>query len=305
MKITSYHELLQAGREANRIQPEPANPAAKVRKQDHGAQLDMFSRGLALPTGAGTAIQATQILRSNLFGMVQKGSRKGVSGLPVFVASGGGIRIRMTYTGLQLDQSHHTTLLTLYQVLQQHIQHQITSLGTEGIYTIMETTATEILARMGQTNIGGKNRRILKRQLTELSASALSVTREDGEGQTVKVSHILNGYEYNDRRDCLIVGINREFIRLMAGGYSIIDWAVWLGLSGAGRTLYSLMVTHDKGRNQFMTVDQIKAVCGSEMKDNARFIYRHIKPALRQLEQAGIIDTGWTAQGGRVQWTRA
>ena len=212
----------------------------------------------------------------------------------------------MSYTGARLDQNDHTILMALYRILQEHLEHQITTQEQrKQVYTKLKCSGRGLLADTGRS-IGGSGWATIKKMLTRLSATALVIERTEADGmENTLVMGIVGYWNYNDRKDVLTVGINHGFIRMMSAGYSIIDWDIWLSLSGVGKTLYGIICTHDQGRRQYLTVQQFMEACGSGMKNMEIFKSRYLRPALEELEQAGIIEPGWIAKGGRIQWTRA
>ena len=276
----------------------------KVRNEtraEKARQLDLFDQGLMYPTGQDTAMAANDILRGSLFGPVKRGTRKLVQGLTVLKW---GKDIEMTYSGAQLDQADLDTLLALGRMIQTNganIDNTIRK-GKDG-FTRVTCSSRSLLDDMGRAT-GGNSMKWLYSSLDRLGGK-IRLSRRNLRGQWRIISTPMVGsWGHDEDTRTLVINVNHDFIEILRGGHTIIDWQKRLSFSTFGKWLYGFVCTHEPGKTQYQTTRKLMTSYGSHHGRCRDFLKRELRPALAALDQEGIIDT-WAVRGHMITWTRS
>jgi hypothetical protein len=209
------------------------------------------------------------ILRSALFGVIQRGKRRYQEG--VELASIGDIKI--IYTGPRLDQGD----LDVWE--------QCLSLArSEGLGEKIQFTANDFLRSIGR-GVGRTQHVWLKKALTRLSGSVVEI--EDGD--RAYFGTLLNGGGRDESSGRYVIEINLK-IKALYGhtAWTQIQWDERHRLNKhLAQWLHGFYSTH---KQPFpIKVETIHKLCGSETKNLIRF-KQALKAALKELSRV----TGWS-----------
>ncbi|HDF2366297.1 TPA: replication initiator protein A [Morganella morganii] len=186
------------------------------------------------------------VLRSALFGLVEKGKRKFEKG--VIKASLNGYVIK--YTGEQLDQSDFDVWLELLKRFSEEKSENVIFSFNSFLNSINRST-------------GKKDYLWLKGVLTRLQACSVEISYKNTTYQGTLVTRMIRGDDDND----IIQGVmlNKELFVLFSGkDWTLIDRNIRISLKGKplAQWLYSFYCTH-KDPIPY-SVEMIKSLCGSD-----------------------------------------
>lgn len=218
------------------------------------------------------------ILRSALFGVVRRGRRPYYEDTEITAWKGVAIR----YTGPRLDQADEDVWL---QVLQLHQEQQDAGLGTR-----FEVSIKGLLRELGRAS-GQKNREWLRKSLTRLVATAVSVQADRHE----YTGSLVDEFVRDEATGRYTISVNPRMAALFRHGWSKLerDQRLALGQDQTAKWLHSFISTHraDPLRIGF---DKIHALGGSEAE--MREYRRSVRRALDHLVVQGTIRA-WSDDG--------
>lgn len=230
------------------------------------------------------------LLRSPLFAAIGRGPRRYVERQEI--GRWGDVKIR--YTGPQLDQSDLSVWMAVL-----HIARQQTIAGGHAC----RVTAYRLLGLLGRTD-SGKNREILQRQLSRLSATAieLNIGEYGFEGSLIDEVHRDNVSR------AYLIHLNQRLDTLFQQNMSTwVDWAVRNELNGQplAQWLHSFYSTHAQPYS--LKIETIHSLCGSEavcMRDFSKALRKSLDAVGRALKRHGAIFK-WEIHAGLVRVQRS
>lgn len=211
------------------------------------------------------------VLRGALFAAIQGKGRRYMK--REVIASQKGIRIR--FTGMQLDQSDMDVWEQAIQLAREH------PLGTR-----CEFTAHGFL-KVLERSVGKKNHTWLKDAFARLASALVEITVED----RTYFGTLIDEGARDEVTGEYVLEINPKLLALYEAGYTHINWserqlirgkplALWLhGFISSHKTPYPL------------SVEYLHKLSGGSNPDVPGF-RRHLKNALHELEQQGLILEG-------------
>lgn len=224
-------------------------------------------------------------LRSPLFAALGRGPRRYMERQEIVRLGGGTI----LYTGLQQDQSDLSVWMATL-----HIARQQTIAGHA-----CRTTAYQLLGLLGRTDTG-KNREILQRQLSRLSATAIEITIGEFsyEGSLIEETK-----RADDGSRAYLIHLNPMLVRLFQSDMTTwVNWAVRNELNSQplAQWLHSFYATH---AHPFpMKIKTIHDLCGSEarcLRDFAKNLRRSLDAVGNAVRRHGAAFT-WRIDSGLV-----
>ncbi|OOC08863.1 plasmid replication initiator TrfA [Thioalkalivibrio halophilus] len=221
------------------------------------------------------------ILRSALFGVVKRGRRAYYEGEEITAWRGTTIR----YTGPRLDQADEDVWL---QILQLHQEQENTGLGTR-----FEVSIKGLLRELDRAD-GKRNREWLRKSLTRLVATAVSVQAENKE----YVGSLVQEFVRNEETGRYTISVNPRLASLFRHGWTKLERAQRLGLGQdqTAKWLHSFIFTH-RGKPLHISWEKLQALGGSE--SSLREYRRSGRRALSTLSEIGAIHS-WSDDGRNV-----
>lgn len=183
-------------------------------------------------------------LRSALFGAVSKGYRPYFERVKINALGG----ISITYTGALLDQGD----LDVWETVLHLARTQ--ELGSE-----CRVTAYRLLKELGKTDTG-KNRTILDRHLSRMSATALQVRVGEHSYEGSLIHEVYRDYETRT----YVIRLNPNLrVLFLADQFTDVDWAVRQGLNGRplAKWLHGFYASH--ARPYDLRIETLHRLCGS------------------------------------------
>jgi len=209
------------------------------------------------------------VLRSALFGVIQRGRRKFLD--RVAVASIDGLNVR--HTGPRLDQAD-------LDVWEQCLHLARTSpLGDR-----LEFTSYSFLKAIGR-GTGKSQREWLKSALTRLQVSAVEIE----ESRRAYSGQLLRDYARNDQSGRYVIEVNPKIIALFGqDGWTGLEWEQRQALKRQplAQWLHGFYSTH-KNPHPYK-VATLQRLCGSETKE----LYKFRQQLRKAMEQVAAV-TGW------------
>ncbi|HEK1159515.1 TPA: replication initiator protein A [Proteus mirabilis] len=210
------------------------------------------------------------VLRSALFGLVEKGKRKYEKGVVKAALNG----YTIIYTGEQLDQSDFDVWLELLK--------RFSEGKSENIIFSFNSFLNSI-----NRNTGKKDYLWLKGVLTRLQACSVEIKCKNITYQGTLVTRMIRDEKDSDVVQGVV--LNKELFVLFSGkDWTLIDRNVRLSLKGKplAQWLYSFYCTHKKPIPY--SVEMIKSLCGSESSN----IYSFKQTLKKNLDLMGS-NTNW------------
>ncbi|KAA8698849.1 plasmid replication initiator TrfA [Pseudomonas cannabina] len=256
-------------------QQDSVQPACDERNLVYGVQVAedeiAFRLSLVLPSpGDDRRAMANAILRSSLFGVVEKGKRKYEKKVHKVTIQG----LSLSVTGEQLDQSDLDVFLECLH------RHQDQTLGTK-----VRFTAGSFLRAINR-DVGKANYLWLNDVLARLSLYGIEL----GDGQRFYLGTLLNEMYRDENTREYVIMVNPKFSVFFADG-------LWTGLDTEERQslkgkalalwLHGFYSTHEKPFQY--KVETLKGMCGSETGELFKF-RQTLKKALSDLS----VVTCWT-----------
>lgn len=209
------------------------------------------------------------VLRSALFGVIQRGRRRYIDSEPLAALGS----LQVTYTGPRLDQAD----LDVWE--------QCLSLAKDqGLGNRIEFTARHFLGLIGRTS-GKSTHDWLRKALRRLSSSVVDIQ----DGDLAYFGPLLHGGAVDEETGRYVIEINPH-IRALYGdhNYTMIEWQERHALNSQplAQWLHGFYGSHAKPYP--MKTQTIRERCGSETKDLWRF-RQALRKALAELSKV----TGW------------
>ena len=217
----------------------------------------------------------SSILRSALFRVTKsgQGSFKNAT-----VASWAGEKI--TYTGIELTQSHLTTWLQVIEITRDQ-------LGEKTPFSI-----NGFMKALGRKkNSGHTDRDWLENILKDLQATSITLSKKDennGKRKSISIS-LLDAFVIDATR--CYVQISPVAIKLFHDGYTKLGWETRRRISGnLGKWLHAYVSSHaaTERKPSRIGLEKLQKLCGSEQKVTRVFRFS-VKKAMAQLEELGVV----------------
>ncbi|KPW72671.1 hypothetical protein ALO76_200115 [Pseudomonas syringae pv. coriandricola] len=256
-------------------QQDSVQPACDERNLVYGVQVAeeeiAFRLSPVLPSpGDDRRAMANAILRSSLFGVVEKGKRKYEKKVHKVTIQG----LSLSVTGEQLDQSDLDVFLECLH------RHQGQTLGTK-----VRFTAGSFLRAINR-DVGKANYLWLNDVLARLSLYGIEL----GDGQRFYLGTLLNEMYRDENTRKYVIVVNPKFSVFFADG-------LWTGLDTKERQslkgkvlalwLHGFYSTHEKPFQY--KVETLKGMCGSEAGE----LFKFRQTLKRSLSDLSVV-TGWT-----------
>lgn len=222
-------------------------------------------------------------LRSALFGVIQRGSRKAVKG--ELIAAVKGLDVR--YTGWRLDQADFDVLA--------HALHLASVQQSTGGY--VQFTGKGFLHGIGRS-AGKSGREWLKDSLRRLTGSAVEITLRLKETYGINsytyAGSLLDEFYYNACKQTYFLKVNPKLAILFDAGWTQLQWNQRLRLkTDLAKWLHGFYSSH---KNPFpMKVETLKHLCGSSIGRLSDF-RGNLRRALGELAQTELIIS-WKIDG--------
>lgn len=267
-------QIAERAKQRNRGRaPEPAPKPAKV------TRLPIWPAELrACPSS---------VLRSALFGVVQRGRRKALEG--EILATWEGVTIR--YTGWRLDQGDLDVWLAALHLAREH------NLGVR-----VPVTINEMLRTMGRSTAGSFHE-WFKSAIRRLTACAVEITA----GRKTFGGPLIEGFERDEETGEHVLYLSPRLADLFEDGdYTRIDWEIRrdLGMDLA-KWLHGYIASHratarDPHR---LGLKRLRDLCGSETDGLWKF-RQQVRDAMRELQAAGVVAVWRITPGDALEVVR-
>ena len=256
---------------AERAQQHP-RPPTKPAKPAKVARLPLWPEELrACPSC---------VLRSALFGVVQRGRRKALEG--EILATWEGVTIR--YTGWRLDQGDLDVWLAALHLAREH------NLGVR-----VPVTINEMLRTTGRSTAGSFYE-WFKSAIRRLTACAVEITA----GRKTFGGPLIEGFERDEVTGEHVLYLSPRLAELFEDGdYTRIDWETRrdLGMDLA-KWLHGYIASHRATTQNphRLGLERLRTLCGSETDELWKF-RQQIREAMQELQAAGVV-TAWRITPG-------
>ncbi len=220
------------------------------------------------------------VLRSALFGVVQRGRRKALEG--EILATWEGVTIR--YTGWRLDQGDLDVWLAALHLAREH------NLGVR-----VPVTINEMLRTTGRSTAGSFYE-WFKSAIRRLTACAVEITA----GRKTFGGPLIEGFERDEVTGEHVLYLSPRLAELFEDGdYTRIDWETRrdLGMDLA-KWLHGYIASHRATTQNphRLGLERLRTLCGSET-DELRKFRQQIREAMQELQAAGVV-TAWRITPG-------
>lgn len=220
------------------------------------------------------------VLRSALFGVVQRGRRKALEG--EILATWEGVTIR--YTGWRLDQGDLDVWLAALHLAREH------NLGVR-----VPVTINEMLRTTGRSTAGSFYE-WFKSAIRRLTACAVEITA----GRKTFGGPLIEGFERDEVTGEHVLYLSPRLAELFEDGdYTRIDWETRrdLGMDLA-KWLHGYIASHRAtAQNPHrLGLERLRTLCGSETDELWKF-RQQIREAMQELQTAGVV-TAWRITPG-------
>lgn len=220
------------------------------------------------------------VLRSALFGVVQRGRRKALEG--EILATWEGVTIR--YTGWRLDQGDLDVWLAALHLAREH------NLGVR-----VPVTINEMLRTTGRSTAGSFYE-WFKSAIRRLTACAVEITA----GRKTFGGPLIEGFERDEVTGEHVLYLSPRLAELFEDGdYTRIDWETRrdLGMDLA-KWLHGYIASHRATTQNphRLGLERLRTLCGSETDELWKF-RQQIREAMQELQAAGVV-TAWRITPG-------
>jgi hypothetical protein len=205
------------------------------------------------------------VLRSALFGAIQKGARRYMQ--RELVASLDGVEIR--YTGQRLDQGDLDTWESVLHAARLYAMGEHCRVTSYGLLKLMGKTDT------------GKNRMTLHTRISRLRACAVEIKQ----GRFLYVGGLVDEAFKDEKTQVWVIALNPKLHALFATDqFTLIDWEVRQSLNGKplAQWLHGFYASH--ARPYPIKVATLQKLCGSEAE--LRRYRQTLRAALTEVELA-------------------
>jgi predicted transcriptional regulator len=225
------------------------------------------------------------VLRSALFGVVQRGRRQYLQNQ--IVAAWADTTIR--YTGIRLDQADLDVWLTAL-----HLSRE------QGLGARVVCSERAFLRALGRAT---KNVEWLRISLERLTACVVKITRQR---QTYWGSLIEKGYRDEETGEFVIV-LNPELAKLFEDeSFTWLDWEIRQGLGmDLAKWLHGYVASHQAtARNpNRIGLERLRDLCGSETGELWKF-RQQTREAMAELQEASIVARWKITSGDALEFVR-
>ena len=227
------------------------------------------------------------VLRSALFGVVQRGRRKALEG--EILATWEGVIIR--YTGWRLDQADLDVWLAALHLAREH------HLGVR-----VPVTLNAMLRTIGRPTAGSSHE-WLKGAIRRLTACAVEITRQR---RTYWGSLIEKGCRDEETGEFVIV-LNPELAVLFEDDdYTRLGWEIRRGLGmDLAKWLHGYIASHRATTQNphRIGLERLQALCGSDY-ERLRDFRDDVRKAMAQLQAAGVVTVWRITPGDALEVVR-
>jgi len=268
-------------------------------------QLDMwYDKGLMLKFKGNSSASPKMILRSPLFSAIGRGRRKGLTDLTIFQDE----QLRLSYSGVQLDQADHDINLSALRMLSIYQD-------TENVQMIKSETGRHEYSRVFvddkefqkavRGRVAGGTLKHIKESFKRLGGQ-LTLEETGIPEEEWTTGPIIAKSGYSKKNGKYFFDINHDFIKLFKDDeHQYINMDVRLGLSkGFAKWLYGFVLTF-KGDAKY-SAEKLYKLSGSRYSRIRDWIKKEMIPAFKELEEKGIIKKVVYPKKGThlIRWTR-
>jgi hypothetical protein len=229
----------------------------------------------------------TAIIRSALFGVVQRGRRPYLEDQPIACWK----NCEIKYTGGQLDQYDEDVWMQV-----KHFFRQQDLSAENGI----RFTLRGFLKSM-ETSNGGCSTRALFRSLKRLTATAVSIRV----GSFTYVGSLIDEFVEDEATGRYVVRINPKLAGLFGTGYTKLEAATRRGLSTQiAQHLYGYVQSHKATRRHphRISLGRLQALMGSQT--HSRDFRWKVRRAMEELQAAGAVASWRITEGDALEFVR-
>jgi hypothetical protein len=227
------------------------------------------------------------VLRSALFGVVQRGRRKALEG--EILATWEGVIIR--YTGWRLDQGDLDVWLAALHLAREH------HLGVR-----VPMTINAMLRTMGRPTAGSSHD-WFKGAIRRLTACAVEITA----GCKTFGGPLIEGFERDEATGEHVLYLSPRLAVLFEDDdYTRIEWEIRRGLGmDLAKWLHGYIASHRATpRNPHrIGLERLRALCGSDY-ERLRDFRDDVRKAMDQLQAAGVVTTWRITPGDALEVVR-
>ena len=227
------------------------------------------------------------VLRSALFGVVQRGRRKALEG--EILATWEGVIIR--YTGWRLDQGDLDVWLAALHLAREH------HLGVR-----VPVTLNAMLRTMGRSTAGSFHE-WFKSAIRRLTACAVEITA----GRKTFGGPLIEGFERDEVTGEHVLYLSPRLADLFEDGdYTRIDWEIRRGLGmDLAKWLHGYIASHRATTQNphRIGLERLRTLCGSDRED-LRFFRRDVRQAMQELRTAGVVAAWRITPGDALEVVR-
>jgi hypothetical protein len=227
------------------------------------------------------------VLRSALFGVVQKGHRKDLK--KELVAAWPGVEIR--FTGEQLDQFDETVWLQAVHLAA--IQAQ-----DDGFARFRPSG---FLRSLGLSKSAPALERLSN------SFSRMIACEVDIQGEGFRYQDNMLGIFTDDETGLRTVRLNPALAKLFENGMTRLEWQTRLELqSDLAKWLHSFVLTHKaaEAHPQRISLDKLKTLCGVSDERELKKFKHSVKAAMSQLEEFGVVASWRITPNDALEFVR-
>ena len=226
---------------------------------------------LPLPLWGGTERGIPNgLLRSAIFGMVERGKRAHLSNVHLYTARG----TRLRFSGYELDQKDCDVFMALLNLVQEQGSYRA-KCSFYGLRKILS---------VGK---GANSTAALKKSIERLTEAFLVM---DTPG-FYYCGHLVDSFAYSEKEDTYVARINPELAVLFNDGYARLRMETRILLKGdLAKFLHGLVLSHKAPSHKPQTykLETIRALSRSNEKQKRNFKTK-IKDGMEQLKKQGII----------------
>ena len=220
------------------------------------------------------------VLRSALFGVVQRGRRKALEG--EILATWEGVTIR--YTGWRLDQADLDVWLAALHLAREH------NLGVR-----VPVTVNAMLRAIGRCT-GKHDHEWLKGAVARLTACAVEITASH---KTLGGS-LIEGFERDEETGEHVLYLSPWLAELFEDdNYTRIEWEIRQSLGmDLAKWLHGYIASHRATTQNphRLGLERLRTLCGSETDELWKF-RQQVREAMQELQAAGVV-TAWRITPG-------
>lgn len=227
------------------------------------------------------------VLRSALFGLVERGTRGHCSGI---ITSWSGVEVY--YEGEALDQADLDVWL-------QTLHH----CRTDGQFVVAKLNAATFLRSLGRA-AGKGGRDWLFASIERLHRGSISVIAD--EGRRKYAGYLIAEHVRDEVTGEIRIGISPMVATLFGSDFVQIPWDIRLLLqTGLAKWLHGYIRSHRTTVQQphRVTLDRLRTLCGSSRPD-LKYFARDVRSAMKEVEQTGEV-VEWKVERGVLVFIRA